>query len=224
MTFGADLTQAMDSDFAGMVGTPMSAVTVTDSAGAAEAGSPIAGVLVSVRIKTNGDPNPTVAIRVMRPDGVNTWNNVAPEIPLPVPARISPQITEATGLQHPIAVGDLLGVGYTKTMNTAMTRGDADSISPVVGMTHPVGTSLTYGSFENKELLIQGTVEPDADGDTFGDESQDHCVGAAGAQAGCPPPQAMPVPQKKRCKKKRKKKAKPGGQAAKKKKCRKKKK
>jgi hypothetical protein len=35
---------------------------------------------------------------------------------------------------------------------------------------------------------IQGVIEPDADGDGFGDQSQDQCLAQAGSSNGCPPP------------------------------------
>jgi hypothetical protein len=70
---------------------------------------------------------------------------------------------------------------------------------------------------------VTAVLEPDADADGFGDETQDSCVGMNGPQSGCPaPPAATPQPAapttKKKCK--RSKKIAPG----KKKKCKKKKK
>jgi hypothetical protein len=44
--------------------------------------------------------------------------------------------------------------------------------------------------------MLNVTIEPDADGDGFGDESQDKCAGAAGSTEGCPlagPTPAEPV-------------------------------
>jgi len=63
-----------------------------------------------------------------------------------------------------------------------------------------VSGSQAYNVEANVELLMQGTVEPDADGDLYGDESQDSCssgFGAADVHVGpCPsPPQpAAAVP------------------------------
>ena len=63
------------------------------------------------------------------------------------------------------------------------------------------------------EIFLRGTVEPDADGDGFGDETQDRCPGSSGATAGCVP--------KKKCKRK-KRKGKKKSAAAKKKRCKRK--
>lgn len=40
---------------------------------------------------------------------------------------------------------------------------------------------------------VTAVLEPDADGDGFGDESQDRCLGAAGALDGCPPDSNPPT-------------------------------
>jgi hypothetical protein len=66
----------------------------------------------------------------------------------------------------------------------------------IAGSTHarfadalPNGGSGTAPNATNtSEVMLQSVVEPDSDGDLFGDESQDACVGTAGASAGCPPP------------------------------------
>lgn len=73
------------------------------------------------------------------------------------------------------------------------------------------------------EILVNADVEPDADGDGFGDETQDACPAAAGTAGGCPVPTiANPVPAptkaKSKCKNAKKKSA---AAAKKKKKCKK---
>lgn len=67
--------------------------------------------------------------------------------------------------------------------------------------------------FNTFRLNIAATLEPDADNDGYGDESQDKCAGKGGPNAGCP------AKAKKKCKK-AKGKAGSGASAAKKK-CRK---
>jgi hypothetical protein len=51
----------------------------------------------------------------------------------------------------------------------------------------PLNTSVDYPGFAaNFRLNASAVVEPDADRDVFGDESQDNCLGTAGAVGGCP--------------------------------------
>jgi hypothetical protein len=49
-------------------------------------------------------------------------------------------------------------------------------------------TRAPTGDQTNAEILVQATIEPDTDGDGFGDEGQDACVGTAGSEGGCLPP------------------------------------
>lgn len=49
----------------------------------------------------------------------------------------------------------------------------------------------------NLELAVNVTIEPDADGDGYGDESQDRCPGSPATVAPCPVPPASPVPDTK---------------------------
>jgi hypothetical protein len=89
----------------------------------------------------------------------------------------------------PVAGGDLLG----------QTTGPVDGVACVkatvpagdtwrVLLTDPaVGTTPTFGApVAMRRENISAVVEPDADGDGFGDETQDLCRGLAGTVNGCP--------------------------------------
>jgi len=55
------------------------------------------------------------------------------------------------------------------------------------GMDVPVGsTASATGPFADYRVNVSATVEPDADGDGFGDESQDQCPTDATTQGACP--------------------------------------
>jgi hypothetical protein len=86
---------------------------------------------------------------------------------------------------------------------------------------HSLGADLDYTTnlCNHNLLLASGTIEADADGDGFGDETQDACPTDAATQDACPAAPTSPTTRK-RCKKKHKKHA---AGAAKKKKCKKKK-
>jgi hypothetical protein len=55
------------------------------------------------------------------------------------------------------------------------------------------GESRPPDSGSPGELLLQATIEPDADADGFGDETQDGCQGESGPRGGCPEPPALPA-------------------------------
>jgi hypothetical protein len=89
------------------------------------------------------------------------------------------------------------------------------------GVTHqgdlaPGATDNFEGPTPAYQFDVSAKLEPDADHDGFGDETQDQCPASAATQGACA---ASPTPRKK-CKKKKKHRS---ADAAKKKKCKKKK-
>jgi hypothetical protein len=189
LTFGADLTQGLGAGCGSDPGEPCSLYTVEKSPGVPETGSPINGVLVSARVKTSG-PATNVFVRVLHPNPMMaaTFLNVGPETTIGVPTAPAPGVvSEAAGLHHPIGIGDLLGLGYYETNPdmSATTAGSCGFRQHVDG-DHPVGTEATYQTTCGLEVMVQGTVEPDADSDGFGDETQDLCPTNAALQTACP--------------------------------------
>jgi hypothetical protein len=66
--------------------------------------------------------------------------------------------------------------------------------SPTPAVDPGVGLNVTFTDAALQELVnIAAKVEPDTDGDGFGDETQDLCPGSAGTVNGCIPP-APPAP------------------------------
>jgi hypothetical protein len=84
----------------------------------------------------------------------------------------------------------LKGVGATPTVMLADC--DAPSApSDVIGLTispSPVGSDETVSTAPGGLISVSAKVEPDADGDGFGDETQDSCASSALTQGACPPP------------------------------------
>lgn len=59
----------------------------------------------------------------------------------------------------------------------------------------PPGTTTNYlGPYGQYRLNVTARLEPDADRDGFGDESQDQCPSNAATQGPCPPPPPPPPP------------------------------
>ena len=83
----------------------------------------------------------------------------------------------------PVREGDLLGLeapGANEPLRT-VTGASIVRFAPPLG-SNPTSISDTV---LNAELLVNATVEPDADGDGFGDDSQDDCPTNAGTQGAC---------------------------------------
>jgi hypothetical protein len=88
---------------------------------------------------------------------------------------------DAHGARLTIAPGDRIGLRVNYGGNTSIAEGAADGNtiaaiigSPTVGSTVAAGSISTTGP---SRANIYAFVEPDGDGDGFGDESQDLCVG-----------------------------------------------
>jgi hypothetical protein len=89
----------------------------------------------------------------------------------------------------PVSTGDVLGLrvhsmntGCTFTTgagDTAIATGGAPDIAPGESM-------MTTSTLPNQRVNVSATLEPDVDGDGFGDETQDPCPVAAGPTDGCP--------------------------------------
>ncbi len=221
VTVGANLDQGMVGSCGAAAGQPCSVLTLTETGGAPETGSPVNGILTSARIRTTG-PAATVAVRVLHLNAMvaNSYLNIGPETHISVAADATLQghVSEATGLHHPIRVGDVLGVGFTQPALPLIIAGPAlaggtCAYRQGAGSEHPVNEEKIYDPLTcNTEVLVQGTVEPDADGDGFGDETQDLCPTQTATQGNCPAtPPLGPTGQRaaalKKCKKKKSKKA-----------------
>jgi hypothetical protein len=108
------------------------------------------------------------------------------------PGTIPPLLyTHAARL--PVIEGDTIGMKMVggpfagPTVATLSTTDDADSVGQLPGEP-TAGTPFSFsGTYTKTRLLISAVVEPDADHDNFGDESQDACPADASARlAPCP--------------------------------------
>ncbi len=108
----------------------------------------------------------------------------------------------------PVKAGDFIGIRATSGECAVGTLNPADTYDYNSGTATAVGALGNYlPSLYGWIIDISATLEPDADNDGYGDESQDQCLGQAGTSNGCPaPPPASSAKQglpaaKKKCKK-----------------------
>lgn len=129
--------------------------------------APIDGVVVRWRIRTGGTTSLT-APRIIRPGGVGAGTGTA----------VTPAInTTATfDSRLPITAGDYFGINQAGTsFNRASVTGSSYSywFSPALA---EGGAPRAYSATSpNTELLVNADIEPDVDGDDWGDETQDLC-------------------------------------------------
>jgi hypothetical protein len=87
----------------------------------------------------------------------------------------------------PIQAGDRLG-SYAALTGFSMwcpTGNEADVVGLKEGDIGP-GGSAEYAEAKELQLAMSAVIEPDVDGDGFGDETQDKCTQSAALQVACP--------------------------------------
>jgi hypothetical protein len=177
------------------------------AAGRAAAGglvSPVAGVVVRWRVRT-GTPLPATTeakARLALVQGDDTGG--ARESGYVELLGLEPGV-HAFPARLPIAAGERIGldaiVSGTGPAGLPIDREESMAGSPAIwipplatGETREAGGAPTSG----EELLLNADVEPDADHDGYGDETQDGCPGNPMLHSSCPtvtpPPPAPPGP------------------------------
>jgi hypothetical protein len=226
VTFGPDLSAVPDEACGSCA-----ALTLIRIDGAAETGSPAAAVLETDQIKTR-DNGGVGTIRVLSPTGVTDQYVNGGDVPISVTADASPEGHLTTvPARVPIQIGDRLGVSFPSVISPRYLNSDPDALyairveDPPGSPLHARGSPALYdmhGGGTKAEALVAGTVEPDADHDGFGDETQDRCPVSAGFQGVCPATAIPSQGPRKKCKRKRK--GKSATAAKKKRRCKKKRK
>lgn len=190
-TFGSDLPVPTAGLPAGNQAT-----NVNQPAGtAAPAATPVGGVLVRIRLRhgaTNATPG-SYAFRILSGSLPNftarpaTASGADEKIPFPptTAARIATYVpTDADGRPTgiPIAAGERLAI-WNSAGTTPVSIAGVGMIN-FLAMDHVTGPQ-GYGSTLG-HMTLQGVVEPDADGDKYGDETQDDCPTDAARLDPCP--------------------------------------
>lgn len=183
VTIGANLALPYGSDFdCNLIVTGCTVSShPTLAAGLQASGglvAPANGIVVRWRIKTGASTKPA-NLHILRPGSSTTRAGISrSSVQTPAPSTTS---TFETRL--PIKAGDTIGVDSKQPPNSfqvgslslywAPALVDAESAS--------AGTSLS-----NAVLLVNADIEQDADGDGFGDETQDLCPEFAYTHDKCP--------------------------------------
>lgn len=150
--------------------------------------APSAGVITSWKVKAgpNGSASdePDLRLRVLRG---NTGVATGPIEELPLGKGIYTYIARLS-----VQAGDRLGLdfldvqpGEAAPVAKGMTGATTEIWKPPLADGATLAPNETNGDYE---LMVQATLEPDADNDGWGDETQDKCKGSAGPNEGCPAP------------------------------------
>ena len=101
----------------------------------------------------------------------------------PTKRRSETPITEVAG-RLPVKKGQHLAIDTTKSI-AAVYNSNGSKFSYVFAPPLVDGAGARGSNEAANELLVAATIEPDADGDGFGDETQDQCPTQATTQGAC---------------------------------------
>ena len=172
-------------------------VLVQDQIAGADVATP-KGVITSWSVRNAGG---TIALRVLRGrrdesvEGELHATNVSESAD--ETGSGSDSAPQSFGSRQPVEAGDYIGITLVSGSSVGDLASSGDQLFEVDG--DLALTDVDSTSPENFEALFSARVEPDADGDGFGDESQDACPSRADVQAACPvasppPPFVPPAP------------------------------
>jgi Ca2+-binding RTX toxin-like protein len=177
ITIGSDLTASDGTDACGVACTGI----VTAIPGRTTA-SPITGVVVRWRV---GDGVGQLTFRVARPaantyPGDDTHTGGGRSAPVTVTTPPSDEVGEPPVISTfptrvPISAGDHIGVDLTATSRVGVrdrAGAEAAIFVPPLGAGERREAQVVLDDFE---AVVNADVEPDADRDGFGDETQDQC-------------------------------------------------
>jgi hypothetical protein len=183
--------------------------------------APSPGVITSWSYQAPAGPGGVpqgLKLKVGRPAGGSDFTIVGESAPKNPTAS---QLNTYTDVSIPVQTGDVIGLYPGSAVFEAhffrsLAAGFGAAVH--VGDLAPGGTD-SFEEQSSEQFDVSAKLEPDADHDGFGDETQDQCPANASTQGACSA-SPTPTPHKKKCKKKHKKRS---AAEAKAKKCKKKK-
>jgi hypothetical protein len=157
------------------------------------------GVITSWSSFAAATPNTHLVLLVLKPNPAGSTHFIATQEDQSRTLTQAGALNTFSGIHLPIQAGEQLGL--------FLPSGDADCFIDAppddglffTGGQAPLNTDANFtGANTNRLLNASAVVEPDADRDGFGDETQDACPSLASAQGACP------VTKRKKCKKRKK--------------------
>lgn len=156
------------------------------SGGSLPIAAPSAGVVTKWKVNSAVPTAVGQKLQILRPTGnPNEFRTVAESTPGTVSVGLNIFDTRI-----PIQAGDRPAAADAPGGTVPAPLYCAGVAGDVMGALTPpstVGSTNTYPPAENLVAAISAVVEPDADGDGFGDETQDKCPQSAALQVDCPP-------------------------------------
>ena len=193
MTFGSTLDGTINIGAGSGTFTYAQTGTRSSPVGFVPAAAPQTGVVTQMKIKTTGNGTikfrilsgavPTLTSRVARPDGNAATGHAVTGTAVTTTYNPTDAFAHPTGV--PISQGEFIGAVVPSTIT--FIAGSKTNGKYVFCDNDPITSCSEVAA--DREAQIQATVEPDTDGDHYGDDTQDACPGDATAHdLPCPNP------------------------------------
>ena len=140
-----------------------------------------AGVITSWKFTTGADPIPGFRFKVGHLTGADSIKTLASET-----TDLAAVSSETHPVRIPVAAGDRIGFYLPAPAVCTQTNAGASFGAGYAGGDQAPNTTTSYIFQSNFKYPLSAQVEGDVDGDGFGDETQDTCIGTGGPKAGCP--------------------------------------
>jgi hypothetical protein len=145
--------------------------------------APVDGVVTRWKVNSNVEYSVVERLRVLRPTGnPNELQTIGESAEETVNKG-----SNAFATRIPIRAGDRFGVFGTLVdiVFCSATGNPGDEVGYFVG-DGDVGTVAPYSTTTSVRIPMIAVIEPDRDGDGYGDETQDKCPQSAATHEGCP--------------------------------------
>jgi hypothetical protein len=143
--------------------------------------APSAGVLTSWQVQTGDTVPPFARLKVARPNADTDFTIVGES------ARETLTVSGVNTFptRIPVAAGDTLGIFWGAAVGNCGGRATPGyTVASFALNDAPVGTNAVVTPFPGR-IPVGATLEPDADNDGYGDETQDLCPSDADTQRAC---------------------------------------
>ena len=152
--------------------------------------APVGGVVTSWKVNSARPEPVTERMRVLRPTGVSNEFQVVGESG----EGIVNQGANTFPTRIPVQPGDRFGaIGSLIDVALCVTSDPGDQVGFFLGGA-PVGSTHTFTPASEVRLPMSAVIEPDIDGDGYGDETQDRCPQSPAYHDACPRVQMNAVP------------------------------
>jgi hypothetical protein len=152
------------------------------SGGMPPTSSPINGVATSWTVRSESTDAFTQRLKVLRTaTGADTVQVLAEAPPQ--------QVRKGSGpfpIRIPVQAGDRFGLSGVGGGVIACSTGAPEDVVGATSRNGQPGQSESFSRLSGYQLPLTVMVEPDADGDGYGDETQDRCPASAAVYTSCP--------------------------------------